>query len=115
MERAQQVLLQRLPQPQFRGYAAAEEVADVDAVGAFRGRGQSEQFDRPHVVEQPAVGRGFGVVELVDDDDVEVMRCYRGEPGCGSDWMLANTWRQLAAVRRPSTSSSPKVGSVRTS
>ncbi len=62
------------PQPQLVGSAPVEERPDVDAVGALRRGGQSEQLDRRQVVEQTAVGRRLGVVELVDDHDVEVVR-----------------------------------------
>ena len=33
-----------------------------------------------HVVEQPPVGRGLGVMELVDDHDVEVIGFDAGKP-----------------------------------
>ena len=80
MKRAQQVLLECFPEPQFGGDAAAEELADVDAVAAFGGCGQAEQFDGLHVIEQPPIGRGLGVVELVDHHDVEVIGLDGGKP-----------------------------------
>ena len=79
VERAEQVALERVPQPQLGGDAAVEERADVGAVGAFGRRGEAEQLPRLEVVEEAPVGRGLGVVELVDDHDVEVRRS-----GCSS-------------------------------
>ena len=80
VERAQQVLLECFPQPQLGGDPAAEELADVDTVGAFRSGGQPDQLDRLHVVEQPSVRRGLGVMELVDHHDVEVIWFDAGKP-----------------------------------
>lgn len=74
VERAEQIRLERVPQPQLRGDAAVEEVADVHAVGALGCRGQAQQFSRREVVEDPPVRRRLSVVELVDDDDLEGVR-----------------------------------------
>ncbi len=40
------------------------------AVGALRGGGETEKVPRADVLQQAIVGRGRGVVEFVDDDDV---------------------------------------------
>ena len=74
VEGHQQVRRQRIPQAQFGGGTPLEEqVTDVDAVGAFGGRGQTQELGGPQVVEQRAVGGRGRVVELVDHDDVEVV------------------------------------------
>src|SRR5690606_4607057 len=36
--------------------------------------GESQEVSRGQVLQQTRVGVGFGVVELVDDDDVEAVR-----------------------------------------
>ena len=59
------------------------------------------------VLEQPRVRRRLGVVELVDDDDVEAVRRDRSRSTRRSDWIEAKTCRQLSG-RSPPTSSSPK-------
>ncbi len=75
VERHQQIGVQGVPEAQFAGGAAVEELlGDVDAVAAFRRRGQSEELLRLQVVQQPAVGGRHGVVEFIDDDDVEEVR-----------------------------------------
>ena len=47
---------------------------DRQAVASFRRGGQAEQFDRREVIEDSFVRGGGGVVELVDDHHVEVIR-----------------------------------------
>ena len=71
VEGTQQVLVEGVPQPQLGGGPAVEERPDVDPVATLGSRGQAEQLDRGEAVQQPAVARGLGVVELVDDHDVE--------------------------------------------
>jgi hypothetical protein len=76
VERHQQVGIQRVPEAQFAGGATVEELpGDVNAVAAFRRRSQSEELLRPKVVQQPAVGGRHGMVEFIDHDDVEEVRC----------------------------------------
>ena len=65
-----------MPEAQFPGRAAVEELlGDVDAVAAFRRRGQSEELLRLQAVQQPAVGGRHGVGEFIDHHDVEEVRC----------------------------------------
>lgn len=74
MEGAEQVVLEGLPQPHFGGDAAVEElVLDVEPVHPLRGRRQTQQLPRLEMVDDPPICGGRGVVELVDDDDVEVV------------------------------------------
>ena len=68
------LLIDRVPQPQLGGDAIVEPVQDGQPVASFRRGGQPEQLDGRHVVEDPLVGGRGGVVELVDDHDVEVVR-----------------------------------------
>ena len=57
VERAEQVGAERVPEPQLRCGAAAEERADVDAVGAFGCGREAEQFARGQVIEDAPVRR----------------------------------------------------------
>ena len=72
-ERRQVLLVDGVPQAQLGGDAVVEPVEDRQAVAALGGGGEAEQLDGGEVVEHRLVGRGGGVVELVDDDDVEVI------------------------------------------
>ena len=103
------LLVDRVPQPQLGGDAIVEPVQDRQPVAAF-GRGREpEQLDGLEVVEHPLVGRRGGVVELVDDDDVEVIGWQRVEAAgvealdrcehvlepvrsCATDPLLAEGW-----------------------
>ncbi len=51
VERAQQVRAERVPQPQLGGRATAEELADVEPVGALGRGGQTQKFLRRQMVE----------------------------------------------------------------
>ena len=73
-ERHEVLLIDGVPDAQLGGDAPVEEVLDVEPVGTFRCGRQAEQFPRLKSFEQCPVGRRSGVVELVDDDDVEVGR-----------------------------------------
>ena len=79
VERREQALLERVPQPQLDRDAVAEPAQHVEAVGSFGGGGEAEQVLRAEVVEQRLVAGGGGVVELVDDDDVELFGVERGD------------------------------------
>ena len=76
-ERHQILLVDGVPHPQLSGDPTVEVAEDVEPVGALGGGGQAEQLDRLNVFEQGSVRRRGGVVELVDDDDVEVLRVER--------------------------------------
>lgn len=72
LERGEQLLVQRVPEPHLEGISIPEEPLDVVAVGPLGGGGQPEQDRRVEVVDQGLVGGRGGVVELVDD--------HHGEP-----------------------------------
>ena len=110
LERAEQPPLERVPQPQLHRDAAVEPVEDALAVGALRRRGQAEQDLRLQVIQQPSIGRRGGVVELVDDDDVEGVGPNVVRSIWASDWIEAKTCRHSSG-RWPSTNSSPKAPS----
>jgi hypothetical protein len=75
VERDQQVSVQSVPEPKLTGCPAIEELlGDVDAVPTFRSRCQPEKLLGFQMVEQPAVRGRHGMVELIDDDDVEEVR-----------------------------------------
>ncbi len=73
-ERREVLLVDRVPEPELGGDPPVEVAEHVEAVGALGRRGQAEQLDGLQVVEQRLVRRCGGVVELVDDHDVEVCR-----------------------------------------
>lgn len=74
VEGRQQVVLQGFPKPHLGGDATIEElVLDIESVHPLRGGGESQQLLRREVFDHPAVRTGRGVVELVDDDDVEMV------------------------------------------
>lgn len=72
-KRGQVLLVDRIPQAEFCRDAVVEPVEDRQPVAAFRGRRQSEQFDRIKMVEHSLVRGGRCVMKLVNDDDVEVI------------------------------------------
>ena len=71
-ERCEILLVDRVPDSQLCRDPTIEVLEDVEAVGALGRRGQPEQLPWLQVVEQRLVARRGGVVELVDDHDVEV-------------------------------------------
>ena len=73
-ERRQPVLLDGIPESELGGDPVVEPLQDGPAVGAFRRRRQTQQFAWPQAVQERLVGVGCGVVELVHDHDVEVVR-----------------------------------------
>ena len=80
-ERRQVLLVDRVPQPQLGGDAIVEPLQDRQTVAAFRRGGEAEQLDGSEMVEHPFVGGRCGVMELVDDHDVEVIGGQRVEVG----------------------------------
>ena len=101
LERDEEPLVDRLPEPELDGDAPAEELGHVLRVHPLRRRRQPEQLLRIEAVEQPAVARRRRVVELVDDDDVEVLRTRAATTSSSeTDWIIAKTWRP-AATRPP--------------
>lgn len=72
-ERAEPVLVDRIPQPQFGSDAVIEPLQDRQTIAAFWSGREPEQFDWLDVPEQRLVGGCSRVVELVDDHHVEVI------------------------------------------
>jgi hypothetical protein len=83
VKRAEELLLEGVPQSQLGGDAPVEPTGDVLAVQPFRGRGQSEQDLGTHLLQQRSVRGRRGVVELVHHDHVEGIGIDRREPGRG--------------------------------
>ena len=73
VERAEQVGLEGVPEPQLGCGTPIEEVPDVEAVAALRGGSQAQQLARLEVREQALVRRCLGVVELVDHHHVVLL------------------------------------------
>ena len=71
MEGAQQVRPEGVPETELGCGAIAEERPHVNAVGPFRCGGQAQQFHWLEVIDDSPVRRRFGMVELIDDDDLE--------------------------------------------
>ena len=76
-EGCQPVLVDRIPESELGGDATVEPVEQGEAVAAFRRRRESEELARTEVVQELRVRIGGGVMELVDDDDVERVRVDR--------------------------------------
>ena len=74
VKRAEQSLIERLPEPHLGGDAIVEPVHDLLAVRSLGRRSQADEHPRLQVLEQPRVCVCLGVVELVDDDDIELRR-----------------------------------------
>ena len=81
-ERHEVLLVDRIPDAQLGGDPSVEVAQHVEAVGALRRGREPEQLGRLDVLEQRSVRRRRGVVELVDDHDVEVRRIEGTEPDC---------------------------------
>ena len=80
-ERRQSVLVDGVPQAQLGGDAILEPAEQRQSVAAFGRRGKPQELAGSHMVEQSSIGRSRGVVELVDDHDIEVTRIEICEPG----------------------------------
>jgi len=75
------LLVDRVPEPELRRDPAVEPVEDVERVGALRRRRQTQELARAEALEQARVRLRRRVVELVDDDDVEVVRLEPADAG----------------------------------
>ena len=76
------MLINGVPEAQFGRDSAVEASENREAVAALRSGGQSQEFDWPDVIEERAVGRGGGVVEFVNDHNVEMISGEVLESGC---------------------------------
>ena len=72
MERAQQILLKRIPEAKFVGSPTIEKFTDVDTVRALRCCSQAKNFFGGEPREESSIACRFGVVEFVDDKDVPI-------------------------------------------
>ena len=91
LERDEEALIDCLPQPQLDGDSMVEPLGDVAAIEPLRRCRQTEQFPRLQVVEEPVIAVGGGVMELVDDDDIERVRAISPIRASWSDWIIAKT------------------------
>ena len=71
LERAEESLVERIPQAHLERCPVIEPAADIDPVAALRGCGHAKQQPRRDAFEKPLVRLRLGVVELVHDDDIE--------------------------------------------
>jgi hypothetical protein len=71
VERHEQALVHRVPEPHLVGGPPVEEVPDIDPVGAFGSGREAQQLARLDSLQQRTVGRRLRVVELIDDDDLK--------------------------------------------
>ena len=74
VEWAEHVLFKRPLETDLIGDVVAEQVEDVPAVVAFRGRGHAEQEFRCEMVDDALVRFGCGMVSLIDENVVERIR-----------------------------------------
>ena len=90
-EGRQALLVDRVPEAQFGGNAIVEPVEQRQAVASLGRRRQTEQLDGLDVLEERPVRGRRGVMELVDDDDVEVGGIEVARPAAFRLWIDANT------------------------
>ena len=79
-ERREPVLIDRVPEAELGRDSVVEPLEHRESVAAFRCGGQRQELDRPQLLQERRVGTGSGVVELVHDHDVEVVRLEAVEP-----------------------------------
>ena len=80
-ERDKALLVDRVPETQLSGDPAVEPIEQREAVAAFRGRRQTEKLHGLDMLEQCFVRLGRGVVELIDDDNIEMVPPQMGQAG----------------------------------
>jgi hypothetical protein len=102
-ERREPVLIDRIPKAQLGGDSIVEPVQKREAVASLRRRCEPQKFGRPDVLEKGAIGRRGGVMEFIDDDDVEVIGSRDAKPAALRLWIEAKTWSNSADVDRPPT------------
>ena len=74
MERGEKPLIQRLPEPHLGRDALIEPMEDLLAVGSLRSRRQADEHFRLEVLKEPAIGICLGMMEFVNDHDIELVR-----------------------------------------
>src|SRR5215831_15914653 len=80
-KRHQVLLIDGIPDAQFRRNAAVEVVKHIETIRPLRGRREPKQLNRLDMLKQRHV-RGCGrMVELVDNNHVKVPRVERTQPG----------------------------------
>ena len=67
-------MVDRVPEAKFGGNASAKVMKNIYAVSTLGRCGKSNEFDRCYSIKKPGVGRCSGVVEFINDYDVEVFR-----------------------------------------
>ena len=104
MERTEETFVEGLPKPHIACDPVVEPMDDVLSIGPFRGSGEPEQDLWSKSLQQPAIRRCLGVVELVDDNDVPSLRvnCVnRSRQGLnGGEDVLADEAAPLQRVAR---------------
>ena len=73
VKRAEQALVERIPQSRFERDATAEPFEHRLAVRTLGRGGEPEQELRSQALEQPVIARGRRMVKLVDDDHIEAV------------------------------------------
>ena len=75
MERAEHVFVQSLLQPDLIGDVVAEQLEDVDAIGAFRCGGHAQhEVGIPEMVDDALIPFGARMMNFVDKNVVELVR-----------------------------------------
>ena len=73
-KRREILLIDGVPHAQFRRDAPVEVAEDVESVGALGCRGEPKELAGLQVLKNGLIRLSRGVVELIDDHDVEVLR-----------------------------------------
>ena len=81
VEGREQSLFEGIPQSQFDSDPAVEPTEDVEPVRPLRSCRETQKVRGLQVIEERGVGIGGGVVELIDDHDVELRRVDVAEVG----------------------------------
>jgi hypothetical protein len=68
------MLIDCVPQTKFGRDSTIEPVENWQAIATLRGRGQTEHLNRPYVVQHCPIGIRRGVMEFIDDHDIESVR-----------------------------------------
>ena len=94
-------MIDRLPKSQLDRDPVVKPGGDVTTVEALGCRCQAEKLLWIESCEQPVVGVGRRVMELVHDENVERGWVDLFEPVLWSDWTIAKTWRPSATWPPP--------------
>ena len=96
-KRAEPMLVDGVPEPEFRRNAIVKPMQDRFAITAFRRCRQPQHFARPEMFDQRRVRCGGSVMKLVDDQHIEPIGIQMLEIGSGKaldggEHVLESAW-----------------------